>query len=217
MAATHIGCSEDTPRRTLAALQSSELLIFEEDRPARLLLKLAGIQKHYVKFNEHNPTEIIDLLYRHLKEGKSAVYVSDQGCPTLADPGRQLLEAAYAARALIRVIPGPSSITAAISACPFPMQRFLFQGFLSAETAQRERELAQLTNHENPIVILDTPYRLEKLLVACSHIFDRSRKAFLALDISGEHESYLIGSFSKLLESPREGKLNFVLIISGRR
>ncbi len=215
MAATHIGCIDDTPLRTLSALRDCELLIFEEDRPARLLLKQAGIHKAYIKYNEHNSSEILDLLRSHLKAGKSAVYVSDQGCPTLADPGRQLLELAYASHAKIQVIPGPSSVTAAISACPFAMQQFTFEGFLPAETEQRVRSLERLAQESKPIILLDTPYRLEKVLSACQNVFDKKRKAFLALDISGNEENFLVGTFANLLAATQGKKLNFVLIIDG--
>ena len=215
MAASHIGDVEDTPKRTLLALQQSDLLIFEEDRPARLLLKQAGIHKHYIKYNEHDPQETLDILRDHLKAGKTAVYVSDQGCPTLADPGRQLVELAYSIQAKVKVIPGPSSVTAAISACPFRMEHFYFQGFFSPETEERDRELQALKNNKTPIVILDTPYRLEKVLTSCIQTFTEPRKAFLALDISGENEQFLLGSFSKLLDITKGKKLNFVLIIKG--
>ncbi len=215
MASTHIGNLEDTPLRTLHALRECELLIFEEDRPARLLLKQAGLQKNYLKYNEHQAQDTLDKLRDHLRAGKSAVYVSDQGCPSLADPGRKIVELAHAIQAPIKVIPGPSSVTSAIAACPFPMEQFLFQGFLSPESAERDWQLLNLKETKTPIVILDTPYRLDKLLESCIHTFTESRKAFLALDISGENEMYLVGSFSKLLEKVRGRKLNFVLIIKG--
>lgn len=215
MASSHIGNIEDTPLRTLSALRNCELLIFEEDRPARLLLKQAGIHKPYLKYNEHDPQETLDILREHLKAGKSAVYISDQGCPTLADPGRQLTEVAYSLQASIRVIPGPSSLTAAISACPFRMEQFFFQGFLHPETAKRDRELVALKDNKSPIIILDTPYRLEKVLTSCIETFTEPRKAFLALDISGENEQFLVGSFTKLREATKGKKLNFVLIIKG--
>jgi 16S rRNA (cytidine1402-2'-O)-methyltransferase len=215
MAATHIGQIEDTPLRTLAALRNSDLLIFEEEKPARLLLKQAGLRKPYITYNEHRSKDTLEQLRDCLKSGKSAVYVSDQGSPTLADPGCALLQLAYSVQAQIKVIPGPSSVTAAISACPFKMDRFLFHGFLPADNELRERELLHFKTRNLPIILLDTPYRLEQLLMSCSKILGSSHKAFLALDISGDDECYAVDSFKNLLALTEGKKLNFVLILKG--
>ena len=45
--------------------------------------------------------------------------MSDQGVPTLADPGKHLLDIANELEAETFVIPGPSSITSALAACHF--------------------------------------------------------------------------------------------------
>ncbi len=215
MAATHIGLVEDTPARTLSALKTSDLLIFEEDRPARLLLKSAEITRNYLKFNEHNSKDVLELLKACLLEAKTAVYVSDQGSPTLADPGDKLLELAYKLGARVTVIPGPSSITAAISACPFPMKQFLYQGFLAQDPQEREQALARLVFCKHPVIILDTPYRLAALLQSCAKVLGQRRKIFLACDLTGKEEQFFLGSIAKIVEETRElGKKNFVLIIS---
>lgn len=215
MAATHIGLVEDTPSRTLSALKTSDLLIFEEDRPARLLLKSAGITRNYLKFNEHNSKDVLEILKACLLDAKTAVYVSDQGSPTLADPGDKLLELAYKIGAKVTIIPGPSSVTAAISACPFPMKQFLYQGFLPQDTQEREQVLIRLGTYKYPVIILDTPYRLVALLQSCAKVIGQQRKIFLACDLTGEDEQFFLGTIAKISEETRDiGKKNFVLIIS---
>ena len=72
MASNSLGNPIDTPERSLEALRSSDLLIFEEDRPARLALKTAGIHKEYVKFTEHREEATLDLLKECLRAGKTA-------------------------------------------------------------------------------------------------------------------------------------------------
>lgn len=213
MASTHIGNIRDTPQRTLEELKIADFLIFEEDRPARQLLKEAGIHRSYMKFNEHKAEYVLEELKQVLKEGKKAVFVSDQGAPVLADPGKELLELAYSLDAKIEVIPGPSSITAAISACPFDMRRFLFYGFLASERVKRERELRSLLNSKETLVFLEAPYRLEPLLKSCWNVFGKSKRAFLALDISGQEEEFIVGDFEKMLKETKGKKLNFVLIL----
>ncbi|MBI2602922.1 MAG: hypothetical protein HYW48_07695 [Deltaproteobacteria bacterium] len=231
LASTHIGNVEDTPLRTLAALSSADLLIFEEERPARRLLKLLN-ERHFGPaqgplfprplahpspffYNEHAPQETLAALRRTLKAGKTAIFVSDQGCPSLADPGQPLTEIAYEMGATVKVIPGPSAVTAAIAACPFPLANFFFAGFLPREEARRRRDLSKLASWNVPLIILDTPYRLHTLLESCDNVLGSKRQAFLAIDISGENEQFIVGNFARLRKLTEEvKKQNFVLIIS---
>jgi 16S rRNA (cytidine1402-2'-O)-methyltransferase len=93
------------------------------------------------------------------------------------------------------------------------LDRFIFHGFLPADSELRERELLQLKTRTIPTILLDTPYRLESLLMSCSKILGSNQKAFLALDISGENENYIVDSFKNLITLIDGKKINFVLIL----
>ena len=216
MAANAIGNLLDTPVRSLKALQEADTLIFEEDRPARAALKAAKIHRTYLKYNEHGQKDTLEILRLDLKAGKTVCYMSDQGMPTIADPGKALMEIATSLKANIKVIPGPSSITAALAACPFLEGAFHYQGFLSRDEKQREDQLTALKKLQIPIVLMDTPYRRQKLLGQCKDRLGGQRKALLALDISGDHEAYPYGSLEKIEKESRQikDKLNFVLILA---
>ena len=133
-----IGNPLDIPLRVLEYVKTADLLVFEEDRPARTVLKRAGVHKDYIKYSEHNQTDTLEQIGQAFKLGKTVLYMSDQGCPNLADPASNILKLAYKMKVKLQVIPGPSSITAAISACPFDMSSFLYQGFLPRD---EKREL----------------------------------------------------------------------------
>ncbi|MBP6217175.1 MAG: hypothetical protein KA436_01160 [Oligoflexales bacterium] len=214
MAANSLGLEEDIPTRALASLHSSELLIFEEDRPARQVLKKAKLRRSYLKFNEHGQEETLQALSEALKKGQTAVYMSDQGSPCLADPGRPLLSLAYKLGARVLSIPGPSAITAALSSCPFDLKEFFYAGFLPRTPSEREKKLKKLAAMRVPLILLDTPYRLLDLVTSCEQVLQHRYRGFLALDISGEQESYFWGSLSSLRKKAEEiHKLNFVLIL----
>lgn|GEM_PF-440362 len=218
MAATSLGLAADIPPRSLDALRNADLLIFEEDRPARSFLKAAGIFREYLKYNEHHQQDSLNQIREALKNRKMVVYMSDQGTPTLADPGTAPIKLAWETGADIRVIPGPSSVTAAISAAPFNCERFYFGGFLSRDHEVRNQELATICSLGTSWVVMDTPYRLRALLDACEEIFPADQRAMVALDISGPHEDYWLGTFATLKKRAVEldEKLNFVLIGEGR-
>ena len=216
LSANHIGCAEDIPPRALELQKSCELVVFEENRQARKVLKQAGVTRQWLRYNEHHQESSLAQIEETLMAGKNVIYMSDQGCPTLADPGKNLLRLAYKLKSRVRIIPGPSSITAAISACPFELEQFIYKGFLSQKSAQRDQEIAKISKEKMPIIILDTPYRLSSLLLSLKSQKIQKR-IFIAFDITGEDEQYYIGSVSELYKLHSEkNKKNFVLIIEGK-
>jgi 16S rRNA (cytidine1402-2'-O)-methyltransferase len=217
MAATSIGDPADIPVRSLVALRESDLVLFEDARMGRQFLKAAGIHRDFLVWSEHAESTALEALASTLKKGGRVVYMSDQGSPTLEDPGMGVLQAAWSLGAKVTVIPGPSSITAALSACPFPVRRFIHAGMLDRDPEQRASELQNLASMGLPLILMDVPYRLKGLLETCISVLGESHEGFLALDISGPRESWQRGSLAKLLQiaSALDEKLNFVLVMKG--
>jgi 16S rRNA (cytidine1402-2'-O)-methyltransferase len=213
MATNSLGRAEDIPQRSLAALRHSDLLVFEEDRPARQSLKAAGIHRRYLKYTEHDEHHTLKEIEDCLRKGGTVCYMSDQGVPVLADPGQSILQLAYRLQSKVEVIPGPSSVTAALAACPFLTTGFLFAGFLPRDAKKREAALKKYQRTPVPIVIMDTPYRRQAVTEAANQVMGNDRQALLALDISGPDEEYLYCSLRELVHLDRP-KLNFVLVIA---
>lgn len=213
MAATHLGCVADIPSRSLEALREADLLIFEEDRPARAALKAAGIHREYLKLSEHVEKDTLDEARMAFKRGLSVCYMSDQGMPVIADPGQKLLQMAYKMDVKVTVIPGASSITATLAACPFINAGFRYLGFLPKDKIERERVIKSLKGSTEPIVIMETPYRRNHLLESLANILGGKRRAFIAYDISGPYESFQLASLEKLHKNGPKEKLNFVIVI----
>jgi 16S rRNA (cytidine1402-2'-O)-methyltransferase len=218
MAATHLGDPQDMPLRSLEALRSADLLVFEEDRPARSFLKAAGVHRDYLKYSEHGQSDTLEQVTRVLKSGGWVTYMSDQGTPGLADPGRELVARAYDLQARVEVIPGPSSMAAIIAAAPFPCHSFTFLGFPPREPPLRLKALRAAAQFDHPVILMDTPYRLAPLLEACKEAFGGARRAVLALEISCPGESFWYGQLDALTK--RAGslteKVNFVLMVRGK-
>lgn len=215
-AGTSLGNPADIPQRSLQALINANLLVFEEDRPARTALKAAGIHRPYLKLNEHGQDDTLRAVRSHLKEKKVVCYMSDQGMPNFADPGAQLLDIAYNLGCQVQVIPGPSSLTAALAACPFDITQFKYCGFLSRRDPALTHDLEHVAAQQTACVILEAPYRRAKLLAALDRILDPTRRILLALDISGPQEQYLVGTASQVSQKSDQikDKLNFVIIIA---
>lgn len=217
LAANSIGDSQDVPARSIISLKEADLLIFEEDRPARAALKAAGLRRPYLKFSEHRSPETLEALRECLKQNKTVCYMSDQGMPNLSDPGKELILEAFKLGARLQVIPGPSSITAALAACPFLDNGYRYCGLLDRKADARNKQLQQLAQEYTPQVIIDVPYRLRALLASCIASHGRNRKALLALDITGPFEEYICATLDRIQKRVTgiDRKLNFVLILAG--
>ncbi|MCH2174718.1 MAG: SAM-dependent methyltransferase [Lentisphaeria bacterium] len=214
MASTCLGLPDDIPERTAKYAKEADLVVFEERRPARQVLKKAGVHREFLCYNEQHQQSTLNEVRASLLSNKTVMYCSDQGCPTLEDPGRPLLKLAYSVNAKISVIPGPSSLTAALSACPFETKQFQFLGFLPRETKQRLKALRKVAANNSMQIIMDTPYRLQALLESCNQTLG-DRSLMLALDISGKQEQFLIASAKILINKTAQyKKLNFVLVVA---
>ncbi len=213
MAANTLGNPSDIPIRSLEALRTADLIVFEEDKVARQTLKAASLHRDYLRLTEHLELDTIDAVKKALKAGQTVVFMSDQGTPTLADPGKKLLEVAYAAGAHVSPIPGPSSVTAALSICPFLNGPFLYLGFPPREPEERDAWLAHYSQVEFPLVILDTPYRRPALIASCMKVLGSDRRSLLVFDISGPDEAVHLDKLENLASIEKD-KINFVLVIA---
>ncbi len=215
LAANCLGNPEDIPTRALEWVEKATLLIFEEDRPARQILKKAKVFRDYLRHNEHGQKETLLAAEETLLKGGSVLYMSDQGASGMDDPGADLVALAFRIKANINIIPGPSSLTGAISASPLPLKKFLYLGFLPREPKLRHEELKKSLALKIPLIILDTPYRLKALITQIAEMHRDFRHFLLAKEIGNENETYFFYSTKELknLLPNCDKKDNFVLIL----
>ncbi len=218
MASNHIGTRQDTPLRTIEAIKNSDLLVFESKEGARNLLKQAGLERPYEIYSEHREVGALTAIDKAFSAGLTVLYASDQGSPVLSDPGGGLLEKAYRDQCHISVIPGPSSLTGALSACPFKLDQFFFAGFPPRKKEERQIWLGKLEDKHRgeALILMDAPYRLGTLLSEAAQFLGPQRRGFLALDIGDEGvEEYHVAASLSQLSQKDWGKRNFILICSG--
>lgn len=128
-----------------------------------------------------------------LRAGRPLGLISEAGCPAIADPGAQLVEAAH--REGFRVVPliGPSSITLALMASGLEGQRFAFCGYLprdATERAQRLRQLESRSRRERETeIFIETPYRNDALFAALLETCAPATQLCIAADLTLASES----------------------------
>ena len=212
--ATPIGNPQDITLRAIETLRSVDAVICEERKDgSRLLKQLEIIGKPLIELNEHNETDMIQQVLIELMNGRNMALVSDCGTPVFSDPGKQLLKLMSEMRIKVVPVPGASSLTAALSICPFDMENFTFLGFLPPKTEQRAAVLQKHKFSECPLILMDTPYRLVKLLDEVSRTFGRQQQIFLALDLTLPSEMTYLGTVQDVAAQVQGRKAEFILIL----
>ena len=84
---------------------------------------------------------IVEQAREDVAEGKAVALVTDAGTPGLSDPGARVIASARRHGHAVIPVPGPSSLTAALSVSAMNGQRFLFAGFLPPRPAERRKTL----------------------------------------------------------------------------
>jgi len=130
---------------------------------------------------------------RPLREGRPMGLLSEAGCPAIADPGAQLVEAAH--REGFRVVPlvGPSALILALMASGLEGQRFAFCGYLPREAPEREKRIRRLEkrsrDERETQIFIETPYRNDVLLAALLKSCAPATKLCVAVDLTLPTES----------------------------
>jgi 16S rRNA (cytidine1402-2'-O)-methyltransferase len=213
---TPIGNEKDITLRALETLRSVDAIICEEYREGSTLLKKLGITKELICINEHNEPEQVAIVLQRVFKGQTFGVVSDCGTPVFADPGAMLVSQAVEYGISVIPVPGPSSLAAALSVCGFPLERFIFAGFLSPKEADRRQELQRLKQHGMPTILMDTPYRMGTLLRDVSRIYGSKTQVMLACNLTQSNERIYRGEIGDIASQVGAHKAEFVLIIKGR-
>jgi 16S rRNA (cytidine1402-2'-O)-methyltransferase len=212
--ATPIGDPGDITLRALELLQSCSAIICEEHRQGIRILARLGIRgKEILTLNEHNEQpQSADIVVR-LVQGQSLALISDCGTPVFADPGYLLIQKAIELGLQVKPVPGPSSLMAALSILDLRLDQFVFGGFLPRENDHRKTELMRLRSFRMPLVLMDTPYRLSKLLEEVKQVFGCGQVITLACDLTLPNEKIFRGAVDMIQKQVAQRKAEFILIV----
>jgi 16S rRNA (cytidine1402-2'-O)-methyltransferase len=213
---TPIGNLGDITLRALEVLKSVAVIAAEDTRHSGILLKHFEIKKPLLSYHEHNEAMRAAQLVERLAAGEDVGLITDAGTPALSDPGTRLIRECIKRGLSFTIIPGPSSILAALIGSGFSTEKFCFCGFLPVKSGQRKRQLLAAVNGEGTTVFFESPYRLTKTLAACIEIMP-DRQLCVARELTKKFEEFRRGIASELLSHyqahPPKGEI--VLLISG--
>ncbi|MEX0602624.1 MAG: 16S rRNA (cytidine(1402)-2'-O)-methyltransferase [Bacteroidota bacterium] len=216
LVATPIGNLEDMTFRAVRVLKEADVVVFEERKEGARLLRNFGIgEKPVESLNEHNEAAASEVILRHLADGRSVALISDAGTPVFSDPGLLLVQNAIARGVPVVAVPGASSLLPALTVSGFPIDQFLYYGFLSPKRTRRMTELQQLRRDPRTIVLMDTPYRLVQVIRDIAEVVGAARRLCVAFDLTLPTEEIVRGTapelFRQFSKSGKKGE--FVIIM----
>jgi len=149
-----------------------------------------------------------------LDEGDVAL-VSDAGTPALSDPGHALITAAWAAGHTVVPVPGPSSVTAALSIAGYGGPGFTFLGYLPRKPGEMRRLMESLRDDERPAVAFESPYRVARSLALIAEVLPE-RSVTVTRELTKVHEEVLRGTAAEVAAALGDrARGEFTLVISG--
>lgn len=181
LVATPIGNLADISLRALHVLTLVDTVACEDTRHTQALLRAYGIDKppqQLLALHQHNEVEAAAQVVAQLQQGRRVAYVSDAGTPAISDPGARLVAAAVQAGLAVVPVPGPSSITAALSVAGADLAQpsaagFVFAGFLPTKATERAAAVQVLAAETRTTVLLEAPHRIDAAAGALAALGER--------------------------------------------
>ena len=208
---TPIGNLEDITLRAIKVLKLSDIILCEDTRRTSKLLQNLKINKPLISYHKFNEKKNIPRVIRYLNEGKILSLVSDAGTPLLSDPGKILIKECIIKNIDIIPVPGPSSITAAMSISSFD-DKFIFYGFLPKKEKELEITLKKLSKIDFSLVFFVPSIKINFYIKYFKKYFE-GRNILIAREITKLHETFYRSAIKnlKLFTTKLKGELTVVL------
>ena len=213
--ATPIGNLEDISLRALKILSEVFLCAAEDTRKTKILFNYHKIKTNLTSYHKFSERKKLNHLIGLLKEGEDLALVSDAGTPLISDPGLLLVKEAISLGIKISPLPGPSSVTAALSVSGFNSDNFIFMGFPPRKKNERLNFIKNLVKEKKTSIIFESGIRIKKLLEEISKNFPQ-KHVFIAREISKMYETFYRGEINEIIDELSNSKFGskgeFVLV-----
>ena len=215
VAAVPIGRPGDASPLLAQALAEAPLVAAEDTRRLRRLAATLGVELtgRVVSYWDAVERRRGDQLLDALRQGQDVLLVSDAGMPAISDPGYRLVAAAAEAGARVRVLPGPSAVTAALAVSGLPSDRFCFEGFPPPKPGKRARRFAELATEPRTMVFFEAGKRTGVTLGELAAAFGPGRRAVVCRELTKTHEEIRRGTLAELAGWAEGGLLGEVTLV----
>ena len=198
-------------------LKKCDLILAEDTRTSRVLLKHYGIEarmQSYHKFNEH---QTVRAIAERIKSGETVALITDAGTPAISDPGYLLVKACIEEEVEVDCLPGATAFVPALVMSGLPNDRFVFEGFLPQKKGRQTR-FKQLSEETKTMVFYESPFRVVKTLNQLAEFLGGERRASASREISKMFQETVRGTLQELFDhfSENQPKGEFVIVVAGK-
>ena len=185
---TPIGNLEDITYRAIKILKNSDIILCEDTRHSLKLLNNFNIKCRLIPYHKFNEKKSSSKIIQYLNEGKILSLISDAGTPVLSDPGNIIVNECIKNDHKIFTVPGPSSVSAAVSLSGFG-DKFLFYGFLPKTENELNKSLKKLDIDGFSLVFFVPAIKINFYIKYFKKYFS-GRNIFIAREMTKKHETY---------------------------
>ena len=213
---TPLGNLEDITLRALRILKEADLIAAETVEHTKNLCRHYGIATKLTGFTQHNQWTKGPELIEELKSGRSVALVTNAGTPAISDPGVYLVAGALKEGLRVSPVPGPSAVTAALSASGMRADTFLFCGFLPPRPGKRRKALEALKSSPHTLVFFEAPHRLKEMLEDLREVLGE-RAMVLHKEMTKLFEGTVQGSVGSILSrlNEEQARGEYTLVVAG--
>ncbi len=191
LVATPIGNLADLSERAVKVLSEVDFVAAEDTRNSMRLLSYLGISKPMISYFEHNKRERGEEIAARLQGGESCALVTDAGTPAVSDPGEDMVALCAERGIPVCSVPGPCAAIVALTLSGLPTGRFTFEGFLSANKAERKKQLTALDGERRTMIFHEAPHKLRTTLADLCKTFGDERRISLCRELTKKNEEVL--------------------------
>lgn len=211
---TPIGNFDDMTFRSVDVLKNVDIIYCEDTRVTKVLLSHFNINTPLKSYHIFNENSRCDEVLNNLKNGLNVALVSDAGLPCISDPGFLISKYVIENDYNVVSLPGASASLTALIASGLPNEKFYFNGFLNSKQSQRIKQLQQLVDKEETLIIYEAPHRIEETLKDMYQVFG-NRNIVIARELTKKYEEYIRGSLEEIIQNVKDLKGEIVLIVEG--
>ena len=211
---TPIGNYDDMTFRSVETLKNVDYIFCEDTRVTKVLLSHFNISTPLKNYHIFNEDVVSDEIINLLKEGHNIALVSDAGLPCISDPGYLVASLAIKEGFKVISLPGASASLTALIASGLPCDKFYFNGFLNSRQSQRIKDLNNIKDKKEALIIYEAPHRIHETLKDMYDVLG-NRRIVIARELTKHFEEYTRGTLEELQNEELNLKGEMVLIAEG--
>ena len=210
---TPIGNMMDITLNAIEILKLSDLILCEDTRVSKKILEKYSIKnKEIFAYHKFNEKKSLTKIIKSLDNQKIVSIISDAGTPCISDPGSILINECINKKIDIFSIPGPSSVTSAVSISGFS-DKFIFYGFFPEKIKDIKKDMEILSKINLTIVFFISAKKFKKASIHLKNFFS-DRKILICKELTKMYEQHFRLNVSEIEDFNTDLRGEITLVLS---